>query len=319
MVIRAVGAGCVFAGTLIGFNAQYGEMLPGARRHAEKLHAADGEEVWAVIGSSNVLTALDARMLDSLDAAHHRVWFNVAAPGLAGEALLSEALAFVEARESGTLSGLCVELIGSPLHAPPVDRRTARWVPWRAAVEAHYEAARDPRDTAGVGHHGRRLVEHAILRSTTGLHAWLHPERSEEEGDGKGGTAAEGAWNGEPDSLRKVRLGSEEATYRAFAGTPLPPAASVFPLAQLHRLHRACRQKNVALVVCVQPASGHAGLVGPVGALLGAPPVLLDGGQRPTPFVTLALLADPVHVNREGARRVTQAFYEELRRREILK
>ena len=105
MVIRAVGAGCVFAGTLVGFNALYGEMLPGARRHAEKLHAADGEQVWAVIGSSNVLTALDARMLDSLDAAHHRVWFNVAAPGLAGEALLSEALAFVEARESGTLSG----------------------------------------------------------------------------------------------------------------------------------------------------------------------------------------------------------------------
>jgi hypothetical protein len=99
----------------------------------------------------------------------------------------------------------------------------------------------------------------------------------------------------------------------------MPPAASVFPLAQLHRLQRACRQKNVALVVCVQPASGQAGWVGPVARLLGAPPVLLDGGQRPTPFVTPALLADPVHVNREGARRVTQAIYEELRRREILK
>lgn len=318
MVIRAaLGAG-VFAGLLWGLNGFYASRLPGARKQAGWIPETGGIEVWAIIGSSNVHTALDANLLDSLDASNGRTWYNVAAPGLAGEALLSEALAFVEARDAETLSGLVVELIGSPLHAPPVDRRTARWVPWWTAMEAHAEAMATGEDTAGVGLHLRRLAEHGLLRSTTGLHAWLHPEASEEPQDEKGGTSAEAVWNGVPDTLRRLRIAHEAATLRACEGKSVPPVNSVFPLAQLRRLQQACADRRVELVVCVQPASGNAGWVGPVARLLDAWPVLLDGGQRPTPFVTPALLADPVHVNRAGARQVTAAFYLELRRRQIL-
>jgi len=321
VVIRAVLGAGVFAGLLWGMNALYMPRLPGAYRNAELVQEAGDEGVWVIIGSSNVRAALDANLLDSLDAGNGRQWFNVAEPGLAGEALLSEALAFVEAPQATALEGLCVELIGSPLHAPPVDRRTARWVPWWTAVEAHAEAVANVFDSAGVWRHGKRLVEHGILRSTSGLHAWLHPEAAEpaeEGGGGRGGTTAVAVWNGAPDSLRQLRIAEEAATLRAFERGTGYPVTSVFPLKQLRRLRDACAARQVELVVCVQPASGQAGWVGPVAGLLGAPPVLLDGGKRPTPFVTTALLADPVHVNRTGARQVTAAFYAELRRRQIL-
>jgi len=147
----------------------------------------------------------------------------------------------------------------------------------------------------------------------------LHPEAVEEPISYKESTSAEAVWDGRPDTLRRLRLAHEAATLRAFAGQSEQPVNSVYPLAQLCRLQQACDERQVALVVCVQPASGQAGWVGPVTRLLGAPPVLLDGGQRPTPFVTLGLLADPVHVNREGGRRVTRAFHAALLRRQILK
>ncbi len=246
---------------------------------------ADADSLGVIVGSSQVWYALDAPLLDSLSGWPSGSWTNRSLEGLRGAALLSEACAWAEAWPEGARGYLVVEML-----AGDEDER----VDWRLAGQisapdfTRHTFARLPAPRAG-----RLALEHALMRATRGLHAAVHPAPAAPTVPPRRNRT----WRGDSSRVATLR-GHEHRLQRLLREAPSPPSFL------LERLVATCAARGIELIPVV-PAASPA-------PLLAIPPLVLDGGQQPSPFSTPEYLCDPQHLNERGARRVTVAFWNQI-------
>lgn len=268
---------------------------------------ADSDSIGVIVGSSNVLYALDAPLLDSLSSWGPGSWTNRSVEGLAGAALLSEACAWAAAWPAGVPGKLVVEVIGNPVEEVATDWRLAGQITAQDFAQSHLHAHRS---SPGRGQQRLRAsLEHLLMRTTRGLHAVLHP--ADAPPDYRLRRARTWAVRSPSDSARWDVLLEQERAMRT-AGTAPDRAAHQYPPHLMARLASTCARKGIELVPVVSAAGPTPDLVAPATRSFGRPPVLLDGGRSPSPFVTPHLMCDPLHLNAAGARLVTLDCWNQL-------
>jgi len=270
----------------------------------------DQQPLVAVLGSSNLLTSLDANLLDSLEM-EQRKWVNLSQPGLIGEALLSEGLRLVEAAQPDQIQVLCLEIIDAPVNDLSIHWRLAQQVRCADFIHGQMLDAQAPEDTLGWALRARAVVQHGLMRATCGWHVLLHPKIESNKPvprpmDWPVRSAADSSW------LEQLRV--QEATLRRLLQEPRKANGTLtsYPIWLLDALLEVCELKAIQLVPVIQPASAIE--FGLIEALRSRhlEPVILDGGLDPSPFSNPSLMSDPRHVNTAGARAVSLHFFNQL-------
>ena len=255
----------------------------------------DFDEHGVIVGSSHLWYSLDAALLDSLSSWPSGSWTNRSMQGLNGVALLSEACAWVEAWPKGTGGVLVLELLAA---------EESGQVDWRLAGQISTpDFTRHALTALPMLKASRSILEHGLMRFTRGLHATLYP--SEEASSVP--PRQQRRWLG--DWVRVAELIAHEARLRRILPGEEPTPS--FPSFLLERLTTACAQRGIELVPVI-PAASPAPFLAP--ASFSRPPLVLDGGLRPSPFATPEFMCDPMHLNERGARRVTLEFWNQFTR-----
>jgi len=264
----------------------------------------------AVLGSSNLLTSLDATLLDSLEM-EQRKWVNLSQQGLTGEALLSEGLRLVESVQPGQIQVLCIEIIDAPVNDLSIHWRLAQQVQWSDFIRGQILDANAQEDTLEWAIRARAILQHGLMRATSGWHALIHPKVESSKPlampmDWQLRSAADSAW--------LMQLKAHEESLRRFLRDPgkANETLTSYPIWLLDALLEVCTLNEIQLVPVIQPASAiELGLISALRAR-NLEPVILDGGLNPSPFSNPSLMSDPRHVNNAGARAVTLHFFNRL-------
>lgn len=260
--------------------------------------------VGLVLGSSNLLEAIDARLLER-EMGAQLSWKNASQRGLAGEALLATAGEWVAASDSGQIRFLLLELIGRPSNMPLSSWRSARQVPWFEFVRAEWEIGEER--VARI----KNALEWGMMRTTFGLHALLHPP-TDPPSDLRGGSKSSRRFHlkSDRDSLHIASL--EQREQAITAGAFVQFETVVFPVRMLTKLKRDCDAKGIQLWLLVPPTTDSGAAIPDVAKQLGGSLIFLTGGSVPSPFARASMLSDGRHVNAEGAAAVTTQLAQDL-------
>lgn len=269
-----------------------------------------------LLGSSNLLTSVDAALLDTLTHArgHNMQWVHLSQRGLAGVELLSVARDVLAQCETPP-EMLVLEWIVPAADAPPAgpNWRYAQHVRWAdAAGFLETERALDPRAW-------RDLALHGVMRATSGLHRLLRPLPADEtsffpKGDITPSTRSWPVRNAR-DSVWAEGLKTAEARMLRDGENTAGEAEKECQI--LRDIAATCAARGVALRVVVQPACGLTPALHRVSAATGQAPIRLGLDRRSTnaastdppahsPFSDPKFLSDGRHVNALGAQRVTR-------------
>jgi len=275
-----------------------------------------GEDKHVIFGSSNVACALDPDELDSLT---NDRWFNNGQFGMTDFELIDYSFSCLENFALGEVQHVYIELVSTPISEKNWDWRSAELITFQSILQIALTECK------GSLMSGVKDALQLILMKTAGpLHRTLHEGKELIRRSPNGAMPDENRmWHVKTASdsvhleeIESVRARSVEIWNNPSAVSDNEFKANQFPYPRLRDVVALCEEKEMEVTFLFCPTASIGEHLKHVVQTYDLPLFLLDFGLAESPFIMPKWMRDPIHLNKDGAVRVSENFASYLEERQ---
>ena len=275
-----------------------------------------GEDKHVIFGSSNVACALDPDELDSLT---NDRWFNNGQFGMTDFELIDYSFSCLENFALGEVQHVYIELVSTPISEKNWDWRSAELITFQSILQIALTECK------GSLMSGVKDALQLILMKTAGpLHRTLHEGKELIRRSPNGAMPDENRmWHVKTASdsvhleeIESVRARSVEIWNNPSAVSDNEFKANQFPYPRLRDVVALCEEKEMEVTFLFCPTASIGEHLKHVVQTYDLPLFLLDFGLTESPFIKPKWMRDPIHLNKQGAVRVSENLASYLKERQ---
>ena len=275
-----------------------------------------GEDKHVIFGSSNVACALDPDELDSLT---NDRWFNNGQLGMTDFELIDYSFSCLENFALGEVQHVYIELVSTPISEKNWDWRSAELITFQSILQIALTESKVSL-MSGV----KDALQLILMKTAGPLHRTLHKGKELIRRSPNGAMPDENRmWHVKTASdsvhleeIESVRARSVKIWNNPSAVSDNEFKANQFPYTRLRDVVSLCEEKEMEVTFLFCPTASIGEHLKHVVQTYDHPLFLLDFGLAESPFIKPKWMRDPIHLNKQGAVRVSENFASYLKERQ---
>ena len=274
-----------------------------------------GEEKHVIFGSSNVVCALDPDELDSLT---NDRWFNNGQFGMTDFELIDYSFSCLANFAPGEVQHVYIELVSTPISEKNWDWRSAELITFQSILQIALSESK-----ASLMSGVKDALQLVLMKTAGPLHRTLHKGKTLIRRSPNGAMPDENRmWHVQTardsvhlEEIESLRARSVEIWNNPSEVTDIESKANEFPYPRLHDVVALCEEKEMEVTFLFCPTTSIGEHVKHAVQTYDIPLFLLDLGLAESPFIMPKWMRDPIHLNKDGAVRVSENFASYLKER----
>ena len=274
------------------------------------------EDKHVIFGSSNVVCALDPDELDSLT---NDRWFNNGQFGMTDFELIDYSFSCLANFAPGEVQHVYIELVSTPISEKNWDWRSAELITFQSILQIAISES-EASLMSGV----KDALQLVLMKTAGPLHRTLHKGKELIRRSPNGAMPDENQmWHLQTtrdsvhlEEIESLRARSAEIWNNPSEVTHIEFKANEFPYPRLHDVVALCEEKEMELTFLFCPTTNIGEHVKHAVQTYDIPLFLLDLGLAESPFIMPKWMRDPIHLNKDGAVRVSENFASYLKERQ---
>lgn len=275
-----------------------------------------GEDKHVIFGSSNVVCALDPDELDSLT---NDRWFNNGQFGMTDFELIDYSFSCLANFAPGEVQHVYIELVSTPISEKNWDWRSAELITFQSILQIALSESK-----ASLMSGVKDALQLILMKTAGPLHRTLHKGKELIRRSPNGAMPDENRmWHVQTakdsvhlEEIESLRARSVEIWNNPSEVTDIEFKANQFPYPRLHDVVALCEEKEMEVTFLFCPTTSIGEHVKHAVQTYDIPLFLLDLGLAESPFIMPKWMRDPIHLNKDGAVRVSENFASYLKERQ---
>lgn len=275
-----------------------------------------GEDKHVIFGSSNVVCALDPDELDSLT---NDRWFNNGQFGMTDFELIDYSFSCLANFAPGEVQHVYIELVSTSISEKNWDWRSAELITFQSILQIALSESK-----ASLMSGVKDALQLILMKTAGPLHRTLHKGKELIRRSPNGAMPDENRmWHVQTakdsvhlEEIESLRARSVEIWNNPSEVTDIEFKANQFPYPRLHDVVALCEEKEMEVTFLFCPTTSIGEHVKHAVQTYDIPLFLLDLGLAESPFIMPKWMRDPIHLNKDGAVRVSENFASYLKERQ---